>query len=421
MKLRRIILTLMMVAAGCAAAAVTDTSTGIFHPSFRSLQIEVEGAPYAPDVIMLGDESDRITISFDELADDRRYMRYELIHCDRDWRPESLVDSEFLEGFNQADVDEYAFSEATLVHYVHYTIRIPNSGMRITRSGNYLLRVYDESDPDETLLQARFGVCEATMRVGADVTSRTDIDTNETHQQISVTVDTRDTDVKDYFGDVTVKVSQNGRADNEVSVNRPLRVASGKLYFEHNRQLIFDAGNEYRRFEIISTQFPGIGVEDIDYRAPVYNMTLIPDRQRSLSGYLYDSTQHGRFLIREYNSTDSDVEADYVMTHFSLEIPRQEGMDFFLDGDFTMRRFDPLSRMVWSNATNRYEASMLLKQGAYNYQYLAVPTGSVKGITAPVEGDYFETVNEYEVRVYHRRPGERFDRLTAVTSVNSGR
>lgn len=403
------------------AVTVSDTSTGIFHPSFRSLQIEVEGAPYAPDVIMLGDESDRITISFDELADDRRYMRYELIHCDRDWRPEGLVDSEFLDGFNQADVDEWAFSEATLVHYVHYTIRIPNSGMRITRSGNYLLRVYDESDPDETLLQARFGVCEATMRVGADVTSRTDIDTNETHQQISVTVDTRDTDVKDYFGDVTVKVSQNGRADNEVSVNRPLRVASGKLYFEHNRQLIFDAGNEYRRFEIISTQFPGIGVEEIDYRAPVYNMTLIPDRQRSLSGYLYDSTQHGRFLIREYNSTDSDVEADYVMTHFSLEIPRQEGMDFFLDGDFTMRRFDPLSRMVWSNATNRYEASMLLKQGAYNYQYLAVPTGSVKGITAPVEGDYFETVNEYEVRVYHRRPGERFDRLTAVTSVNSGR
>ncbi|MDE6581186.1 MAG: DUF5103 domain-containing protein, partial [Duncaniella sp.] len=154
---------------------------------------------------------------------------------------------------------------------------------------------------------------------------------------------------------------------------------------------------------------------------PVYQITLATDYARNRAGYLYDSTQHGRFLVREYNSTDSDVDADYVMTHFALEIPRMENADVFLDGDFVMRRFDPMSRMVWNNATGRYEASLLLKQGAYNYQYLTVPFGSMKGSTAPVEGDYYETVNEYEIRVYHRPAGTRYDRLVGVTTATSGR
>lgn len=419
--MKRLYTSLLVALAVAFAADASDTSTGIFHPAFKTLQVEVEGAPYQPDVIMLGEEADRIVISFDELADERRYMRYELIHCDRNWQPEGLVDSEFLDGFNQGEVDDYRYSDASLVHYVHYTIRIPGNGIRITIPGNYLVRVYDESNPDVTLLQARFGVCDFTMRAGAEVTSRTDIDTNVSHQQVSVIVDTRDTDVRDLFSDITVTVTQNGRPDNEVSVNRPLRAAADKLYFEHNRNLIFDAGNEYRRFETISTQFTPMGVEAVSYKAPVYDMRLFTDLPRTGSGYLYDQTQHGRFLVREYNSADSDTGADYVMTDFSLEMPRLDGMEIFLDGDFTCRRFGPESRMVWNNATSRYENSMLLKQGSYNYQYLAVPAGSLKGNTSTVEGDYYETVNEYEIRVYHRRPGERFDRLTAVTTVTSGR
>lgn len=404
-----------------SAADESDTSTAIFDPSFRTLQVEVEGDPYAPDVIVLGDDGDHIVISFDELASDRRYLRYQLVHCDRDWRPEQLVDTEFLDGFNEAPVDDYRYSRATLVQYVHYTIRIPDENMRITAPGNYLVRIYDENEPEETLLQARFGVCDFSMDTRATITSRTDIDTNISHQQLEVTVDTRRTPVRDMFGDVYVAVTQNGRVDNAVTVNRPLRVNAGVQVYEHNRDLIFPAGNEYRRVEPISTQYPGMGVVNIEYHAPVYQITLSTDYARNRAGYLFDSTQHGRFLVREYNSTDSDVDADYVMVNFSLEIPRMENADVFLDGDFVMRRFDPSSRMVWNNSTGRYEASLLLKQGAYNYQYLTVPHGSMLGSTAQVEGDYYETVNEYEIRVYHRPAGTRYDRLVGVTAVTSGR
>lgn len=419
-KLRRLSFLALMISAMTATAAV-DTMSGTFDPMFKSLQIEVEGSPYAPDVITLGEESDRIVVSFDELSEERRYMRYRLVHCDRNWQPEGLVDSEFLDGFNETEVSEWAYSEATLVHYVHYTIRIPDGQMRITQPGNYLVQVYDESDPDTVLLQARFGVCDYSMRAGAEVTSRTDVDTNSSHQQLSVTVDTRSADVRDPYSDITVEVSQNARIDNAVKVTRPMRKSGTKLFFEHDKNLIFDAGNEYRRMEIVSTTFPGMGVADIEYINPVYNMTLYTDLPRAGQDYLYDSTQHGRFLIREYNSTDSDVQADYVMTRFSLEAPRLYGSEIFLDGDFVSRRFAPESLMVWNNATSRYENAMLLKQGAYNYQYLTVPIGSSRGNTSTIEGDNYETVNEYEIRVYYRQPGARFDRLAAVTTVTSGR
>lgn len=402
-------------------AEATDTSQAIFDPAFRSLKVTLDANEFAPPVITLGDPLSRLTVSFDELGDDRRFMRYELIHCDALWQPEGLVASEFLDGFNEGAVEDYDFSRATLVHYVHYSITIPNREIRITETGNYLLRVYDESNPDETLLQARFGVSDFSAGVYAGVTSLTDIDTNRNHQQLGLTVDLQHVaGVDDPFNDLRIVVSQNGRDDNVVVMTAPQRVLGDKVVYEHLRPLIFKAGNEYRRFETVSTSYPGMGVENISTDTPIYNMWLYTDTPRGAMPYSYDSTQHGRFFVREASSSRSDTEADYVMVHFSLEMPEIAGADVFLDGDFVQRRFDPVSRMVYNRASGRYENSMMLKQGAYNYQYLTVPSGSLQGETAPVEGDFYQTVNEYTVRVYHRPRGGRFDRLIGVGMIASG-
>lgn len=117
----------------------------------------------------------------------------------------------------------------------------------------------------------------------------------------------------------------------------------------------------------------------------------------------------------------SNIEADYVVAHFALEMPELINTDIFLDGDFTYRRFSPESRMIYNPATNCYEKNLLLKQGAYNYQYLAVPTGSMQGKTSIVEGNFYQTINEYIVMVYHRPPGSRYDRLVGTTFIYSGR
>lgn len=388
------------------------------HPSFRSLQVRVNGEQICVPVIALN-TPDRIEIVFDELAEDRRYMRYELIHCDRNWQPESLVDSEFLNGFNIADVEDYEYSRATLVHYVNYCITLPNEQMQMKVSGNYLVRVYDQDDPDTTLLQARLMVSEASMAVDGGVTTRTDIDTNVAHQQVELTVDTRNAGVESIYDDLGVVVTPNGNYSKAVTVNHPLRVSGTKAVYEHLRPLIFQAGNEFRRFETVSTRYLGIGIAAIDYIDPIYNFNLAIDEPRAQERYVFDRTQHGRFFIREENSASSDTEADYAMVHFTLRMPRLQGAEVYIDGDMTSHRLDHTTRMTYNPTTGSYEHSMLLKQGAYNYQYVALPVGSQQADASTIEGNRHETSNEYLVTVYHRPRGTRYDRLVAAGLITS--
>ncbi len=403
-----------------AVSQVRDTHTAIFSSSFKTLQTKVNGDDQLPPVIIMGSD-DVLAISFDELASDRRYMRYELLHCNALWVVDALLPSDYVDGFNEGYIEDFRFSEATLVQYVHYELTIPDPAVRIKLSGNYLLRVYDENDPDETILQVRFSVVEPMMSATAGVTSRTDVDYNGSRQQLTVGVDAKGVAVNNMMNDLIVVVEQNGRQDNAVAITTPTRIAGSVAWWEHVPQLIFDGGNEYRRMEIISTNYPGMRVAEISFADPFYHFTLETDQSRADLDYVYDSTQKGRFRIREYNSDDSDVEAEYVLTHFSLDIPEQKNVDIFIDGDLTLRRFSPESLMVFNRATGLYEATMLLKQGAYNYQYLAVPRGaSTRGSTSVVEGDRYQTANEYLVKVYFRQPGSRYDRLVAVTSVTAG-
>lgn len=409
----------ILVAALAAAlvASAADTMTGVFDERIKSLQVRLDGNDFAAPVVVLG-SSDRIRIDFDHLAEDREYFRYSLQHCDARWQPSGLVDSEFLDGFNEGSIEDYGYSQATVVHYVHYSLTIPNEEVAPTISGNYLLRIYRENEPDEPLLQCRFMVSEQTVPVSAFLTSRTDVDYNKAHQQLEICVDTERAGVEDIYNDLRVVVQQNGRLDSERALLRPMRTSGRKAYFEHTPELIFEGGNEYRRFETVSEYYPGIGVESIDFQNPYRHFYLFVDEPRADKTYLYDQTQHGRYFIRRQGAAESDYEADYGVVHFELDMPQlSDGSMIFIDGDFVHRRFDPESEMRFNPVTQRYERAMLLKQGAYNYQYLLVPPGAMRGYTASIEGDSYQTDNEYLIKIYHRRRGDRYDRLIGVHQI----
>lgn len=395
-----------------------ENQTGILDPHFASLQIYVGDSKLNDPVLTLDDDR-QLIVEFDELSDEVRYMRYSLTHCNADWKPSQLIASEYLEGFNEGTIDDYEFSRATTVHYVHYRLEIPNHQVCMTVSGNYLLNIYDEGDPDRTLIRARFMVTEQAVGVSGSVSSRTDIDYNGAHQQLTLAIDAGRIRTHDAFNDFKVVVSQNGRVDNARTLTHPLRLQGNTLIYEHMPELIFAGGNEYRRFENTSTSMPGMRIDNVTHRSPYYHADVALDRPRNDSPYIYDSTQHGRFVIREYNSSRSDTEADYIVTHFALEMPRIDDCDVYLDGDFVHRHLDGRSRLDYNDATGCYETAMLLKQGAYNYQYLVRPAASDEAYTGPIEGDFYNTANEYTVAVYQRLPGDRYDRLVGYFTINS--
>lgn len=396
---------LMSVAVGVRAAV--DTQNGIFDRRFRTLKIAAEQFMSDPIISLGGDE--KLVVTFDEMAEQNSWLQYRLLHCDADWQPSRLLESEYVDGFNQQDIEDFAYSTNTYKHYVNYRIELPNAEMRILHSGNYLLQVYDREHPEETLLQVRFMVSEELADIQGGATAHTDRGSNGRWQQLSVAVATERIPNLNAWQDLKLSVSQNQRDVTRRIIANPTRVENGRVVYEHNASLIYPASNEYRRFETVATTFTGLGVDSLNYVGDCYHAWVSTGRPRRDRNYDYDRTQHGRFLVREHNATDSNLGADYMQMHFRLEMPQLVGAEVYLDGEFTNGRFDDWNRMRYNTAERCYELEVPLKQGSYNYQYVVKRGETVS--SSEIEGDKFETDNEYGVLLYYRPPGARADRL----------
>ena len=393
-------------------------SNKVYHPMIHTLQTVVNDDWLLDDVITLGTD-DWVSISFDHLSHDYHRFIYRIVHCNADWTPSDLFEVDYMDGFNNQPIEDYENSLNTTMLYTHYRLDLPNDDIQFKVSGNYRVEIYlDEessADTDKPVAVACFRIVEPRMALTASVTGNTDIDTYERHQQVSFAVSYNPSEVADPTTEIKPYVYQNGRTDNYVSALKPTHLATGRAEYTHNTQLIFPGGNEYRRFEVINMHYATQGVDKITYFEPYFHAALIPDVQRR--HYSFDADHDGRYLVRYNLADDADIEADYLFVHFRLDMPRRTGGKLYLTGYFTYNDFTPTYEAVYNEAERAYEATVMLKQGAYDYQYLWVPDGSSRGLTAPVEGDSYEAENEYQVYIYHRPFGGRYDRLVAAQQI----
>lgn len=387
-----------------------NTGQHIFRDNIKTLSVSNPDFFMAPPVVRMN-SNDRLNINFDILRDDYEYLRYRLIHCNADWQPSRLMESEYVEGFNEAPIQDFAFSSNTYIHYVNYNIAIPNPDLPIIASGNYLLQVFPESDPNDIILQTRFSVSEDNTPINAAITSRTDKGTDSEFQQLIIDVNVSSLGNINPYQDLYVTISQNNRPETTRAIFNPMRVQNGHVIYEHSPALVFEAGNEYRRFETVRTDYPGMHVDSVKFNNGIWHAWLKPDVSRLHKPYSFDSTQHGRFKIDEYNSTDPDLSADYVMVHFSLDPGERQSGSIYLDGDFSNHQFDETNLMRYNWEDGLYHATIPLKQGSYNYQYVVMPEDGGCPSPGPIEGNKYETINEYLIQVFLRLPASRADRL----------
>ena len=141
----------------------------------------------APVMRLNGD--DVLTVEFDELSHDYHRYVYRLEHCEADWTPsEELFESDWLSGFNNNPIDDYAHSINTIVPYTHYQLQLPNDRCQLLMSGNYRLYVLDEDDDNREVLVTQFMVTEQSMRLSLSSTPNTDIDTRQSHSFLGLPV-----------------------------------------------------------------------------------------------------------------------------------------------------------------------------------------------------------------------------------------
>ncbi len=378
---------------------------------FRTMKIMKDGDFMSPPSVRLGSD-ERLIFNFDEWSEDYSDLQYRLIHCGPDWKPSGMLESEYLDGFNIADIEDWAFSSNTFVHYVNYRIEIPNENMNPLLSGNYILQIFERDNPDETLAEQRFSIYEHSANVFGVMTTQTDRGLNTEWQQLELKIVPTDVTIDDPYSMLRIDVTQNNAPYTAATISSPSRMEGKEIIYSHMPELIFKAGNEFRRFETIRTNYNDMHVDSMRFLSRNYHAWLTPDSERDSKQYSYDQTQQGRFLIREYNSTDSDLGADYVTVHFTLDSPEAIDADVFVEGEFTGYKHDEASKMHYDYNRGVYLLEMPLKQGSYNYRYVAVPR---KGTRRPdpsiIEGNKHETRNEYRVQVWYRPIGARYTRL----------
>lgn len=410
--MRKIIFTFCILLSFAVTKAQFATS---YSKAVRTPMMVANDNWKAPAVITLGDD-DVIRFSFDEMS--HVYHRYvcRITHRKADGSQSELSEIDYLDGFNDFVIEEWENSHNTTQLYTHYTFELPNENIRLKVSGNYRVEVFDEEDDNGMpVVSFDFAVVEPLASIRAKVSGDTDRTFNEGEQQLSFAVNHSRCRVQSPETELIPVIYQNRRRDNFVTSIKPTYSTGNEVEYVHNDKLIFEAGNEFRRFEITDPNQPGMNVENVVYHDSAYHALLYIDKFRGTYSNVID--ENGRFFINTLEGYGMPIEADYVNVHFALDVPYRAGGNYYLLGDFCNGGFGKNNVLYYDSEEGYYFTSFLLKLGVYNYCFVWLPEGAKKASFVFSEGNFYNTENEYMIYIYYREFGSRYDRLIGFAVV----
>ena len=426
MPMVRISILIISLLSFCFVSA-RSASHRILRDDIRTLRTEIGGQIETLPILRLG-STDAVEISFDQLSHDGKMFFYRVEHWDRafDQPTSGLFTGEFLEtNYEEIPIEAYRESRNTSVLYTHYAFQFPNADARPLVSGNYKLKIYDRANADgDPVAEVCLCVVEPLLNVSGRVLTNTEVDRNARNQQVELQAQAlSNLPTADLRLTLQATVRQNGRSDNQCELLPPTAVLPGRIArWEHTQKLIFPAGNVYRSFEQLNMRVAGSRVENLNWHSPYYHATLFPDEVRR--NFILREDRNGTAVIRNTDNRDNATESDYLFVHFALESEELPDADVYVSGRWTTGGLVPEYRMTYQPERHAYETALLLKQGYYNYLYLTVPAQQKKqkgfrriGLTAPTEGDFYETRNAYTAYIYGTFPTDRYDRLVGVATI----
>lgn len=384
-------------------------------PNVKSLQVILNDDFEALPVLQLKGH-DVLHISFDELSHNYRRFTYHVEPCNPDWTPtEGLFDADWLEGINDQPIDEYDNSINTSVLYTHYAFDFPNDQTNVRISGNYRLHIVDDETQEDAAV-VEFRVLEPITNVGLGVTTNTDIDLNDRYQQLKMTVKLNGLRVTRLDEQLQTFVMQNGREDNMKVNVKPNYITNQSLQWEHNRQLIFDASNEYHKFEVLDPRHISMGLADVMWDKETNTWHAVPSPCEQRKSYLYDEDTDGAFLLRNSDNYDAERTSEYVYIHYFLKPLREyDDAHIVVNGRWATEPLDNYI-MQYDETEQVYKLTVMQKLGYYNYQFLLMDFDGTTH-TLPEEGSFFETENKYQAFVYYKDTAERSWRLVGFQEI----
>lgn len=395
-------------------------SNHVFNDKIKTVQLYKDGWNLSYPVIKLNSD-EKLVLNFDLLQDQPESYYYTIIHCDKDWKKSDIFPNDYMTGFAENPLEDYANSFNTTVSYIHYKLLLPNDRVSIRLSGNYIIEVYPSDKPGQPAITQRFIVTEDAAKMSVTAHRPQMTKDNNTHQQVDFVVNYTGLSLNDPFRNIYAFVLQNGRWDNAKRNLKPDFYGDNELkYNSLSDKNIFKGGNEFRYFDIKSIRYQTEYVKRIDYLFPNYNIYLQPSEDREFKPYFYWQDFNGKYYIAFQEGHKPDVEADYVNVYFTLPSDQSiSGGHIYISGGLSNWTYGKNNEMTYNPVTRSYEGMMQLKQGWYNYEYVFLKDGETNSTASKFEGSHYETENDYLVLIYYRNPRERFDRVIGTVTVNT--
>lgn len=361
---------------------------------------------------------DSFIFQFDDLYGTESNYYYTLTLCDYDWKPTDLSKNEYIQGFDDQRILDYTNSFNTLQLYSHYKLQLPNQFTKFKVSGNYVLKILNEDR--EVVFSRKFILYENLTTVPMQVRRGRNTDDLPNKHNLEFSIKSNTITFQDPVKNVHVFVFKNGQIETALKNIKPQFTIGNELVYRYNKETQFWCGNEFLFFDTKDIRVPGNTISYVDFNQTVYNSHLFQNNNRANRPYTFFPDVNGNFVTRRLLVENNAIEADYSWVFFTLYTAKTMAKkDIYINGMFNNFAISPENKMEYNPEKGVYEKAIMIKQGFVNYQYIvADKNGNIDDENA-IDGNFYQTENNYTVLVYYRENGQRYDRVVGKGDTNS--
>ena len=362
--------------------------------------------------------NDSFEIQFDDLYGNEANYYYEIVHCNYDWKHSDLSKNEYLQGFDGIRIQEYTNSLNALQLYSHYKIGFPNKNTRLLVSGNYMIKILNEDR--EVVFSRKFMIYEDLVSVPMQIKRARTLNEINYKQNLDFSIKSPNLLFQSPLQNVKVLLMQNGKLNEAITNIKPMYTIGNDLIYKYDSETQFWGGNEFLYFENKVIRAATNYIARVDANNGVYNTHLYTDNARTNKSYTYNPDANGNFVPLNANASNNAIEADYSWVFFTLSAPSfYEKKNIYINGMFNNYAISDEFKMDYNQEKGIYEKAIMIKQGFTNYQYVVADQNKKIDYENAIDGNFWQTENNYFAIIYYRENNQRYDRIIGKGVANS--
>jgi len=248
------------------------------------------------------------------------------------------------------------------------------------------------------------------ITINAEVVPSDDNSTRQSNQKVNFTLNYGVLRIQNPSAELRTLIMQNRRPETGIWNTQPTYINGPLLTFNDVTQNDFPGANEFRHFDTRTFKLNSDRILHIT-KDTANDVVMLTDPDNSRPDYSFTFDQDGNFYILNQDGTDPRIDADYAHMFFTLSTDRSASSGTpYIVGLFNNYKLDDNSRLRMDPNTGKFATVQFLKQGVFDYAYVWVDkSGNV--VPGALEGNHFETENTYQLLVYSRPAGSRWEEL----------